>query len=237
MTAWTDVPVPSTEFAIGASVKSEHGLLFYNNPIAMAEGATGAPRFSTKGIHPGGSETDGALTNSTTIAGVGAVDFTSFTRSSALSLLSSTIIRVNGNLSLSAAITVGTHDARKTRLAQMVGAVSAGDGVGNGGGGSASDGGAGSGTAGLGLQQTFSSGSLLRHWSFARLLIGGLSGAATEGGGGLILIVHGDADFTGGTINANGADGGANGGGGGAFAGLATSTTLTEAQINAMVTR
>jgi hypothetical protein len=230
-TPWTEVADPSSEFAVGAPLKSEHGLIWYKNPIAIAEGADGAPRSSTRSIHPGGSELDGVLTNATSISTAGIYDLTSFTRSSALSLPFATVLRVNGNLSLSSTITVATHTAGDALFGQMLGCVSGGNGVGDGGGGSASQGGAGSGTAGAGLQSTFAGG---RHlWAFLRMLLGGVSGAGTNGGGGLLLIVHGNADFTGGTINANGSDGAGNGGGGAGSITVIATGTITGGTFNA----
>lgn len=246
MTAWTEIADPTTTFGVGKPITSEHGQLFYNNPKAMAEGATGAPRFSTRGIHPGGSETDGALTNATTITGIGFADFTSFTRSSALSVPSASVIRVNGDLTLSAAITVGSCDHSAWLSAELAGFVrgemgSTGVASTEGGVGAASIGNGGIECNGkLGARGRNS--TLLRPWSSLRGIVGGpcvdLATYTTRasGGGGLILIVHGNADFTGGTITADGTAGtgsnGSGGGGGGSIIVICTGT-ITGGTFNA----
>lgn len=216
-----------------------------DNPIAIAEGATGAPRTSTRAIHPGGSETDGALNDATTITGLGFSDFTTFTRTASLSLPEASVIRVNGDLSLSAAITVGTCDYATWLSADLIGCSRGELGIydtgpnGGSGGGSIGNGGT---SSNLVLGGRGRNASLLRAWSSGRSLVGGpcvrLSDFYLLGGGGgsLVLIVHGNADFTGGSITADGGNSagstGGGGGGGGSIIVIATGT-ITGGTFNA----
>ena len=49
MASWTEIPNSSLES--GAPIRAVDGVAFRDNPIAIAEGATGAPRIQTAGIN------------------------------------------------------------------------------------------------------------------------------------------------------------------------------------------
>lgn len=257
MATWTSVDV-SVSIIVGAPITFELGRIWYNNPIAIAEGAAGAPRISPRAIHPGGAEIDGAFGDGDPAPTAhGFYEYEALTLTVAKTFPAFSFVRCNGDSSLANVITVSTASAAASAAGQIANALigsssvegdtgtgffsSAGGGsVGAGGGRSNGGGGPYGGTPGTDISQ------IHRFFSMRRGLLGGIAAAitgaspiaATLGGGCLFLIVHGDLDLTGGTINANGANGASNGnnstgGGGGGMIVIICTGTITGGTFNA----
>ncbi len=228
MTPWTPLlPTVGDNIAPGKAITFEHGRLFYNNPIAIAEGADGAPRISRRAIQPGGAEIDGDFGDGDTPPTAGASELTGITLTVPKTFPFISMIRVNGDVSLSSTLTIDhATDAQRT-ASQLIAAICGNPGVmatnstafispgsvtAGSGGGSIGTGGSGSpnNPPDLELGGTGRNAALLRRIWLSRLpILGGKGGASSsasgaDGGGSLILVVNGNCDFTGGTINANG---------------------------------
>lgn len=221
-----------------------------DNPIAMIQGASGAPRATSKIITPGGSDADGALVDGTSLGSApGFFEYSSATLTLDKTFPWITLMRVNGDVSMvgtSKTITlqrpaVGTDEPRDAAIVSFLRGLSGTQGTigtsGNqgsgGGGGAGGTGGRGGGSvASPGLEAVLASGwaGMNRPWLQRKPLVGGPGGINTAhaaggnpGGGCLILLVNGDCDFTGFTINVSGGSGigsggnGVGGGGGGSI--------------------
>lgn len=202
MTDWTEID-PTTEIITGRPIPFEHGRAFYNNPIAIAEGAVGAPRFSRRAISPGGSGIDGAFTDATVMTGVGFYECDSIVWTTPRTLPSVCIIRCRGDVTISTTLTTPQPTASQKLAAEVMGCILGKDGAANttgkGGGGGAGAGGSdspGVGGAGLLASTTF------RPWVALRPIIGGKGDAddGLLGGGVLVIICDGAMDLTGCTI-------------------------------------
>jgi hypothetical protein len=254
MTAWTPID-PSTEFVVGKAITFEHGRLWFNNPIAIAEGADGAPRISRRAIQPGGAEIDGLFDDASTPPTAGFSELTGIALTTPKTFPFLSIIRVNGNVSLSSTLTISGATEAQRLAAQLAGAVAGFPGEANFAGGGTADGAAaGGGSIGAGgngangITQTSIGGigrnaALLRRLWLSRIpILGGPGGNGSAigglGGGCLLLIVNGDCDFTGGTITANGVNGatgssnGSGAGGGGSIIVICTGA-ITNGTFNA----
>lgn len=219
-----------------------------NNPIALAEGAPGAPRINRRAITPGGTEADGAIIDATvmpTVPGFYEWDYITLTIAKTVPYV--TIARIDGNCIISNAINASVVDtAAKQSLAQMLrcmiapaGSATSGASSGGGGGASLGSGGAGSGLApagGAGL----GTGALFRRWLEMRLVggLGGAGGSGNAGGGGVfILYINGNLDMSvGGSLRADGAAGfgsAASGGGGGGTLIVVCNGTITGGTFSA----
>ncbi len=219
-----------------------------DNPIAIIEGASGAPRATSKIITPGGSDADSPLIDATdmTGAGPGFYDFSSalLTASKAMPWIMKA--RFNGDVSITGGSTVissrraignATRDeAIATLFNGLMGQnmplpVAPGDPGGPGGGGSIGAGGRSTGITPGGTSATTSAAisAINRFWILRKVLLGGQGSPgqsdntppASRGGGCLIWMINGDCDFTDATLDASGDDGTSQGdnGAGGAGAG------------------
>lgn len=233
----TYIPILNSEIDPESPVTESLTQRFRDNPIAIAEGDSAAPRINPAAISIGGKGADGVLNNSTTISLSGFLDFAGgAVRSTALTLPLCTIIRINGNFTLSGVISVAkrsltdaTNIADAQRLVDLLDVKVAPDAENNG-----ANTGFGGGCFGAGnpyANGAFGNPALVAKWWIQRrLFLGGNGGLRSggaggrewgPGGGAVMLIVEGDLDATGGEINANGLDtdnlgpGGNNPGGGG----------------------
>lgn len=202
------------------------GRALRDNLLAIAEGDLSAPRIALGAI-AFGSDVDGNFVNgSSAPTAPGFYDYSAFTLSAPKTFPAYSCIRVQGNFTLADVLTIthptisdtdrfallgvaqghpGTLDAATSSYA------GGGGGVGAGGGTLSDCGGVASALA-----------SLNRFWLTKRGFVGGLgftdplAPSVSKPGGGLLLIVNGDCDLTGGTIDASGAvSTGVQGGGGG----------------------
>ena len=183
--------------------------------------AAGKVPFSQLSV--GGSGIDGILQDATTVSLLGRYEFASINLTAAKALPCCTIIRANGNCRIGAVLSVTPRSlkgspADTSELEQLdcLDATFGHPGIAlPGGGGSIGSGGGAIAAAGSGRNLT-----LFNHWfQMMRPFLGGHgSGGANDtsnppgrGGGSLILIVDGDLDCTGGTIQTNGGNTNANG--------------------------
>lgn len=246
MTAYTTYP--STRFAVKKPIDFELMAALYNNPLAIAEGATGAPRINRRAITPGGSEIDGVIDNASVMPTLpGFYEWDSLTLTTPKTLPCATIIRIDSNVVLSTTLTVSAVDAANRaaletyfRAVSGTAGVAGGNNTGTGGGGSVGAGGAGTHTAG-GAGKAIA--GLRRTWLNFLPILGGNGGTANgvtvNGGGSIILMINGNLDMSGGgVINAKGADGfdggtvGPGGGGGGSII-VVCNGTITGGTFNA----
>lgn len=214
-----------------------------DNPIAMIQGASGAPRATSKIITPGGSDKDGDFNDGTTLTLPGFFDFSSISLTINKSIPWISRIRVNGDVLLSPGVVLrclrpdpDSAEADELSMLALYNAIAGGRST-----SAATDTGGGGGVIGAGGHSRQSSaghegGALaIRPNAFSnsyhsfmlrRHLVGGGSGnvpgqcAGAGGGGCSILMVNGDMELTGATIDCSGQDGpgagsGASGGGGG----------------------
>lgn len=231
MTAvWTNIP--DAWVAANAPVTTQLMTALRDNVEGFAYGVTGAPNMQTSMLAPGGSGADGALINATTMTAPGYYDFTTGTVTTAKALPWFSVLRFQGNLTLSATLTVDAVPANVDPLLFGVrlgnaGAEATADTLGSGGGGHHGAGGEGSNTGAAGGAARSLS-SLKRWWLSKDIPTGGPGGAgylgssvAARPGGVCVIIVGGNLVMTGGTITAPGAIGAsaASGAGGGAGGG------------------
>jgi len=220
-----------------------------DNPIAISEGEPNAPKINPAAISIGGKGADGVLNNATVFSNPGFYDFEGGAiRSAALALPVASIIRINGDFTLSAtatvskrSLTVGTNTTEKAQISDLMDAKFGADGgdngvtIGYGGNAFGLGGGPSLGPA------NGSPSTVAKYWITRRLYLGGNGGLTSGGGGGtewgpgggaLLLLVDGDFIATGGTILANGSEtndlgAGPNnpgGGGGGSIVVICTGT-------------
>lgn len=246
MTAFTTYP--GTRFAVKKPIDFELCAAWYNNPIAIAEGANGAPRINRRAITPGGAEIDGVIDNASVMpTAPGFYEWDSLVLTTPKTLPCATILRIDSNVVLSSTLTVPTVGLTdRAALEAYFRAISGNPGVngvnlnGIGGGGSIGAGGNGSHTAG-GAAKPIS--GLKRAWlNFFPILgaDGGFAnGSQTRGGGSIILMINGNLDMSaGGIITANGQAGfdgggvGFGGGGGGSIV-IVCNGTITGGTFNA----
>lgn len=219
---------------------------YRDNILAIIEGDPSAPSVNPAAIEIGGKGTDGDWENATIISANGYADFSGMEITAPYSLPPCTIIRVKAGLAadgeeaiLSSTITVSclsrtvtTNAAQLVEIRDFLGGFSGNDGIGaggtGGGGGSVGAGGTIAGGIGGAAKTPAAMG---RAWATRRPFVGGNGGLTSGGGAGLewgpgggclILIIEGDLDATGGTIDVDGGhtndDGGGSnqpGGGGG----------------------
>ena len=215
-----------------------------DNPIAMIQGASGAPRATSKIITPGGSDKDGILNDA-----VGALTLPGFFDWTNIELAADRAIpwiskfRVNGNVEIATGKTLRCvrPNAISADEAEIIALYNAIAGA-NSAAGASDTGGAGGCVAAGGRSRTTlgSSGSAggargvspnafsnsYSSFILRRVLLGGsgglVAGSVPGGGGGghLCMLVNGDMELTGATIDCSGANGTggaseAGGGGGG----------------------
>lgn len=220
MTTFTTIP--DTDINPDKPIKSETAYALRDNPLAIAEGDASAPPINPAALFIGGKGGDGVLDNAATLSGIGYFDFSSMNVTANKTLPSMAIIRIAGNATLSATLR-SVRSLNTTTNAQE--ALDAADLFGayvtpTAGTISASSGRGGDGVCGTG-GTTVAHGTIRtptatsRFWARQRPLIGGNGGltsggsAGSEwgpGGGGLIIIIDGDLNCTGGTIDVSGAD-------------------------------
>ena len=215
---WNDV---SAEIAIDKAIRASTHQKMFDNFSALAGGDPGAPRISRRAIHPGGAEIDGIhndLSGDLALEGYYEWDALHLTGARTFPWLSRH--RVNGDCVIAGVVTVDgvTPDvlANKAPAFHAVIGRNGRGGEGGGGGGSVGSGGHGSWPTNpypLGGEGINISG-FQRYWAGLPFWLGGIGGGADDfhtdpsnGGGCVILIVHGDVDMTGGTIYARGANG------------------------------
>lgn len=218
MTAYNDI----ADSMIDAESPITVDLMTYmrDNPIAIVEGAAGAPRISRRAISPGGAEIDADISNGITMpTDPGFYEWDYLTLTIAKTVPCATIARIDGNCVLSSTLSVDTvDDAARSKLERWFQAISGENGVdvgaGTGGGGNIGAGGHGNSTAG---GAGFSISGLQRAWLTRIPILGGRggkvgSGAYAEGGGSIILMINGDLDMSGGGIIDAGGQAGVDGG-------------------------
>lgn len=218
---------------------------YRDNPIAMIQGASGAPRATSKIITPGGSDLDGALVNGTDLSatGPGFLEVSSLTLSAGKTFPWISRTRVNGNVSIvGATMAISTRPlisaqalAIQNGIIAALRSLSGGFGASNtassgGGGGAGGDGGRGNAalaTGGAAAIPGASFTAMNRGWISRIPLVGGNGESFNAvgmgpGGGSLILLVNGDCQFTSAVISADGgtaSDSGSGWGTGGGGAG------------------
>jgi hypothetical protein len=242
MTAYT--VIPDSDINPDKPIKSETAYALRDNPSAIAEGDPTAPSINPAALLIGGKGGDGIFDNATpAITASGYYEFTSMSLSAARGLPAATIIRLAGNSTLSAAITLANRASGGTTVEQIQNTrvereyLAAAMGAHFGFDASTSVGGASIGTevnstAGHPLPVN----SVSKYWATRKPILGGNGyySPSTQyalGGGSLILIIEGDLDCTGGTINAVGQALNA-GGGGGSIIVIATGS-ITSGTFNA----
>jgi hypothetical protein len=250
MTTYT--VIPDADIEPDQPIKSSTAFALRDNLTAVIEGDASAPKITSRTISPGGSQADGACIDATAFPGPGFFDFESLLLAAPKTMPFATFIRVDGDATISDVLTVRrTFASAAAELAMLsaLGGAAASDSEGTSGA-TAASGGAG-GVAGAGGDAagspatdggaSLSVGSLVRAWASRRALVGGNSGSTgvsgVAGGGCLFLIVNGDLDMTGGTINASGANGNtsgsdASGGGGGGAIIIICTGTITNGTYN-----
>lgn len=222
------VAIPDTAIDPESPITESLMKALRDNMLSIIQGGAGAPRMGPGLLSLGGTGVDGALNNATSFSGPGYYDFSSITRSNPLALPYFSFIRVNGDCTISGTLTVDGVDSALQYIAAnaydgYVGP-NGGDGGsifnrGQGGGGSIGAGGNGwsqsgtgdGGIGGVGLDLSTAS----RPWinAIRKPIFGGHTirntGAGTQykGGGAVILMVDGNLNMTGGTIQANGVNG------------------------------
>lgn len=227
----TYIPILNSEIDPESPVTESLAQRWRDNPIAIAEGDSAAPRINPGAISVGGKGADGVFDNSTTITGgPGFYEFTTIARSANIVLPVCTIMRIAGNSVWSGVVTVphlsdglptasGSQGINEEKdKCEALGAIFGVDATANSvGGGSYGADGTWAGDAGFGSRGRKI--DVNRYWSTRKPLIGGrggsYSGAAFKGGGGaLVLLVEGDLDLSSCTISADGQTGDASNGGG-----------------------
>ena len=217
----TYIPILNSEIDPESPVTESLAQRFRDNPIAIAEGDSAAPRINPAAISIGGKGADGVLNNSTTISLSGFLDFEGgAVRSTALTLPLCTIIRINGKFTLSGVISVAkrslTYETNISDLASLKQFMDVQSGIDGGNDGAYTGfGGSCFGSGGNSATDLASPSGIAKWWIQRRLWLGGNGGLASGGAGGrewgvgggaTMIIVEGDMDATGGEINANGLD-------------------------------
>lgn len=217
---WTDVP--DVRLASGKPVRASDVRFIRDDITALAQGLAGAPAILRTAIAASGSGLDDAWDDGTSLTGDGFYEPETIEWTAPRTLPSILVARVNGDVTVSAALTVPPPSVaeRVTGVARMRATLCANgeDATGTSGGGA----GAGAGAGGHGGGTGHGAGGTGDGTSYHTFLamnpqLGGNSGNSTVsgspiatprlGGGALILIIDGDLDMTGGTINVNGAAG------------------------------
>ncbi len=187
-----------------------------DNFIAAFQGAAGAPGINRAAIEAGSSGADGNWIYTTTLTGLGFFEPESIVITAPATWPGVVIARVNDDVTISSTLTLTPVTAALAEVARFhMGGVKGNDGTagaggaGNGGGGGAHVGSGGTGVTGVSGTGIAVSGTRY-SWMNMRPRTGGRggdTGVALGGDGGpcLILIVDGDIDLTGATINCNGA--------------------------------
>lgn len=211
----------AADLGVDKPLLSSHQIAMYENPIAIAEGDPTAPSINPAALFLGGKGGDGNFNDAAALSGLGFFEFLDMEITAAKNIPAVSIIRIAGDASLSDVLTVATLSATyataqaQRRAAELLLRAVSGESRSNGG----CCIGVSSGGTGISIA------SLRNAWAALRPLIGGdgnnaAAGFETPGGGALILLIEGDFDCTGGTINANGYNGtgsGAHGSGGGSI--------------------
>lgn len=228
----TYIEIPDADVAAERPITTGLMTKIRDNPLAIAEGDPTAPSINPAALTIGGKGGDGVLDNATpAITEMGFYEFSTMEVTVARSLPVVTLMRLSGDSSLSAVLTVAHRRAvgataptpaeETARIAQIMGAgfgldATAPGGANGLGGSAAGSGGYMPATSGISPADVYA------WWALRRPLVGGNgSGSGGDpgtingpGGGCLILICEGDLDLTGGTINVDGGDTNDNGGGG-----------------------
>ncbi len=213
MTAWT--VLTDGQILADRPITQSQGRALRDNVSALAEGASGAPTILRDAISIGSSGVDGVFNNGAAPSLSGIYEFSTFDLTAARTFQPISILRINGHFNLSNVITAGkaTGTDAQNALADALGVSRGLVGLtfvnGPGGGSSVGDGGICNGSTAVGgVPLNLAS----RWWAMRRGLVGGpgfcMTGTglgASFGGGCLIILVHGDADLTGGTLDASAA--------------------------------
>lgn len=205
----TYIAISNPEVAPDAPITTSLMTRLRDNPLAIQEGDPTAPSISMAAIAQGGKGADGALVNGTTLTGAGWFDFSSITLTTAKTIPFISFLRAAGSSVISAALSA----AWKAEVApdggtvtNQVNAAMLMHGV------TQRSGSAGAIADASGVNRPW----LARGW----MTVGGYTvpGAAVHwgrGGGVMVLLVEGDLDMTGGTLDCSGEDGDNLGGGAG----------------------
>lgn len=234
MPAPTYVPITDLQLAPEAPWTSSLAKQMRDNMISVIQGGAGAPRMGPGLLSIGGGMADLVLTDAWAPTLAGHYDFESDGPTEIITPATwpwFVWLRVLGDVEISTTITMdGIDDALAALLPSFGGFSGASAGSGNIAGQASSGGGSlGAGGAGFNHTDTLAGGlgttSLFRRWARPQPLFGGRGGTAVngsraKGGGCLILMVDGNLDMTGGTLDCSGKAGTNDGtGAGGAGAG------------------
>ena len=234
MTTYTAIP----DADVAAERPITTGLMtkLRDNPIAIIEGAPGAPKATARIITPGGSAADGPLDDAATPTLPGFYEATLVEITAPKSWPWISLVRVDGDVTISDVLSLrrpkrsALADATQTAVLQLFGGLTgvrgawaAGDDS-SGGGGVIGQGNRGDASTSLSAPavDTAAYSNSYRAALNRLVLVGGNAAQGpsdgtddTRGGGCLILIVNGDCDLTGGTLDCSGNNGETNGSGGG----------------------
>ncbi len=218
-------PILDSEIDPESPVTESLARRWRDNAIAMIEGASGAPRATSKIITPGGSDKDGDLVDGTTLSLPGFFDYSSILLTIDKTFPWLTKMRVNGDVSVATGKTIKLRrpispvSDINTSILKLFDVMQGEDSPSH-----ATDTAGGGGVIGKGGRSKadptipnalfpgdpFS--NSYHSFILRRLLVGGNSGVVTTtayssgGGGSLILLVKGDMDLTGATIDCSGDD-------------------------------
>ncbi len=244
MTAYT--VIPDADINPDKPIKSATAYALRDNPLSIAEGDASAPSINPAALLIGGKGGDGILNNAAAFSAIGYYEFSSMVQTAARALPICSIIRIAGNASLSAVMTVTnrtntpaattqSEQDQAEALDSIFGVTSATNGE---GGGSVGADGVSVFSSGANGARGKPLGSVFRPWVSRKPFLGGCAKYVSGGGGGggsVIVIIEGNFDATGGTITADGQPGTVgNSGGGGAGSVIVICTgTITGGTFNA----
>lgn len=242
------IPIANSEIDPDSPLATSLTFRFRDNPIAIANGDAGAPRVSRRAITPGGAGLDGAFVDADSApTSMGFYEYESIELSADKTFPVVTIIRVAGDVTLAAVLSL-TRVATANRLQlplfnTVIAENGAGTQVGGGGAGAGgSKGGDGDGGVGaprIGGAAGPSFANTKRTWMTQKPMVGGIGAYSTEawrakGGGSLLLIIAGNLIATGGTFDVSGqlqgkpGTGQSPGGGGGGSITIICTGTITD---------
>jgi hypothetical protein len=236
MTAWTTLTDAS--LSIGKPLTYLIARAFRDNVLALAEGAAGAPAIAPGAIGIGGSGVDGSMGNGFSFSGPGFYDFTDITLSTSKTFPYYSVIRSQGNVTISSTITIDNPVAAEflantSTFPTDLFALSRGPSGSTAGYGSAGAGGNGTGGHTGGVANPLVTCRYFQRQSLKAIFGGATSFGSYFGGGALILIADGNVTLTGATISANGQNGSVNAGGaGGGSIIIISSGTITGGTLN-----
>lgn len=213
------IPILDSEVDPDAPITSSLMYRLRDNLIAVTEGDPAAPSVNAAIISQGGAGTDGHFNNGTTISTMGWFDFDLMAISAAKTIPAASVIRINGNASLSDVLTIqrmnlAAHSSAAQVKKEDAALLALGFQRGTAGGvlsTSGLGGALGGDGAGSAATQKIDFSFINRRWMTRHPYVGGVGGFLGVGsgtdfgepGGCVVIIVEGDFDCTGGTIDAS----------------------------------